>query len=513
MRPSFLTSALLLLASCSATTESHPSPSTRFVYPSGLEFWRPAGSLPPSTNGYLFVASANFDSCFDSGAVMAVNLDSIGQGQGKPLPTLDPAQPFSGTPLEITELNVPSEAYVQIDSFAGEMASWSNPGNGGLPRLFVPSRAKNNFLHAIDFKLDGGTGALACAQSGAGRDCAQNALSLTSDIPHSAADLPRAPSPIGVTVDPASGSVYVTHSEAADSPARTSKNFANYLVSVPADNPVRDNLEFILLSRDGLTYGGTDATAVGDGYLYVTGRNYVQGSSGTVGASFILRLVDKFDHTHVIEPNVFSQVRISEARGAQVVRAPVDPAAPLVRKERLYMLARGPDTLLVFDFEYKLPDPALGEVRPSTPSFRIVSTVPMPGGTSELRLVRRSKDSVGDNIIAVTSTTDGALSLYDEKLGQVVAQVALGTGLNQNTNPTQSFGLAVDNPDGELAAGAAGRINAARVFVTNFGAGQVTVVDIPDLNRPQDARLVARIGTRQERDLRQGTSVCEENNP
>jgi hypothetical protein len=515
MRPILLTPALLMLAACSASTDARPPPSTRFVYPSGIEFWRPDGSLPRSTNGYLFVASANFDSCYDTGSVMAVNLDAVRRADdGASLPLQDPANlydPVASGVRELTELNVAPEAYVQIESFAGEMTSWRNPGNGGLPRLFVPSRAANNFLHAIDVSLAGAAPQLACAQSTSGRDCTRGALSLTENIPNAVNGLPRAPSPLGATVDEESGTVYVTHSEAADSPARTSTNFENYLVSVSAAEPVRENLEFIPLSPDGLTFGGSDATAVGAGYLYVTGRNYVQGSNGTVGASFVLRLVDKYDHSDVIEPNLFSQYKISEARGVQIVSSPVDPASPNTRRERLYLLARGPDTLLIVDFQYDLP--GAGQTRPTTPSFRVVSAIALPAGTSELRLVRRAKDSVGDNIIAVTSTTDGAVSLYDEKLGQLVSQVALGDPSTETTNPTQSFGLTVDNPDGALVAGAPGRVNAARLYVTNFGEGQVAVIDIPNLDRPQDARLVARLGTRQERDPSQGTSVCQENNP
>lgn len=509
MRPSFLTPALLMLAACSAATEPRPPPSTRFVYPSGIEFWRPDGSLPASSNGYLFVASANFDSCYDTGSVMAVNLESVGQGQGTPLHRLDPQAPYLGDPLAITELNVAPEAYVQIESFAGEMASWRNPGNGGMPRLFVPSRATNNFLHSVDVSLEGDAPVLSCAQGGTSRDCTQGALSLTNNILNSSGDLPRAPSPIGATVDPESGTVYVTHSEAADSPARTSQNFESYLVSVSASELVRENLEFISLSPEGLSVGGGDATAIGAGYLYVTGRNYVQGESGTVPATFALRLVDKYDHSDIIEPNLFAQYRIREARGAQLVSYPVDPANPYTRRERLYLLARAPDTLLAIDFQYDLPRP--GETRPTTPTFRIVSAVPVPGGTSELKLIRRSRDSVGDNILALTSTTDGAVSLYDERLGQIASQVSLTSGLNQSTNPTQSFGLAVDNPDAALPLGDPGRVNAARLFVTNFGEGQVAIVDIPNLDRPQEARLVARLGTRQERDPRQGTSVCQEN--
>ena len=94
------------------------------------------------------------------------------------------------------------------------------------------------------------------------------------------------------------------------------------------------------------------------------------------------------------------------------------------------------------------------------------------------------------------------MSLYDEALGQVVAQVPLVNELNQTSNPSQAFGLTVDNPAGT---------NAARLFVTNFGDSQVSIVDISDLTRPQDARLVAKLGIQQQRDPNQGTSVCQEN--
>ena len=76
MRPLFLSLALLF-AACTATND-RPPPSDRFVYPSGLVH-RPVSS--GSTNGVLYVASANFDRCFDQGTVMAVDLDQV-RGRG-----------------------------------------------------------------------------------------------------------------------------------------------------------------------------------------------------------------------------------------------------------------------------------------------------------------------------------------------------------------------------------------------------------------------------------------------
>jgi DNA-binding beta-propeller fold protein YncE len=94
-------------------------------------------------------------------------------------------------------------------------------------------------------------------------------------------------------------------------------------------------------------------------------------------------------------------------------------------------------------------------------------------------------------VVAVTSSA-GVVSIYDEEVGQVVAQVA-GVGV-------QPYGITVDQ-----------RGNAARLFVSNFGDGRVAVIDLPSLDVPQDARLVAHLGAQQELDPDQGTTVCQEN--
>src|SRR6185503_15240116 len=91
-------------------------------------------------NGALYVASSNFDKCFDTGAVVALDLDALG------LPPI--GGNASGERAHITDLKVGADASVQIESFAGQMAVW-NPTGGGSSRLFVPTRSENNYLHAI----------------------------------------------------------------------------------------------------------------------------------------------------------------------------------------------------------------------------------------------------------------------------------------------------------------------------------------------------------------------------
>jgi hypothetical protein len=52
----------------------------------------------------------------------------------------------------------------------------------------------------------------------------------------------------------------------------------------------------------------------------------------------------------------------------------------------------------------------------------------------------------------------------------------------------------------------------ARLFIGNFSDGRIAVVDIVDLARPQNLRLVAFLGKSQEC-LLQGKEKCEEERP
>jgi hypothetical protein len=486
MRAHLLTAALLLV-SCDTTPEPRPPPSTRLVYPSGLAFWRPEGG--PSTNGYLYVASANFDKCYDSGAVAALDLDALGV---RPF-----GAPFTRTVEEdrgtlLLELGVGTQSYVQIQSFAGEMALWAPPGRP--PRLFVPSRAEGSLLHAIDVGADGLS--LTCVQ-GLGRDCRPGALSLL-DVPGATEDgLPSAPGPVGVTVERTNpdSRVWVTHSELVG-PAESIREaeFQSYLVSLPAADPSRDALgvgSFAPLGTNGRLAGAAHAAALGGRYVYVSGRNSSSTQLGALPARFILRLVDRNTPDRVLESDVELVYSVREARGVAVVQRPsaADPTVLDPNRERIYLLARGPDTLLVMDVENALQD---------LPTIRVVTALPLPEGSSEVEVIPRTLGR--GNIVAVTGSGDEAVALFDEEVGQLVAQVLVGE--QDPSQPAQPFGLAADV-----------RGNSARLFASTFGDGRVAVIDIPDLDRPQDARLVARLGPRQLRDPRQGTSVCQETSP
>jgi hypothetical protein len=421
--------------------------------------------VPGSTHGALYVASSNFDKCFDTGAVLAVDLDEIG------LPEIG-----AGVPAErqLTDLKVGSNASVQIESFAGQMDVW-DPRDGRSARLFVPTRAENNYLHAIDIAADDKT-SLTCVPDLGARDCIVGALSLTSNVPGTVDDAPRAPAPLGVRValnSEQKPEVWVTHIEAADSPAGSAKNFRSYVVRVPGDDLSLNAGSFFPLSGTGLTNGAAHATAIGARYAYATGRTYVANDT-TQSAAFLLRLIDRDDPSRVLDTSLRLLYSTIEARDIALSQTRVG------NTERLYIVARAPDTLLVVD----VTDP-----ESLRPTVAVVDAVPLPDGANQLAVLNRGV--LGD-LVAVTATTTGVVVLYDAALGQIVSQV--------DNVGRQPFGITAD-------VDTVG--NKARLYVSAFGDGQVAVIDIDNLAVAQNARLVAHLGAPQGRDEEQGTSTCE----
>jgi hypothetical protein len=474
MRPHFLSLALLL-AACTETNP-RPPPTDRFVYPSGLVH----RVLPGSTNGVLYVASANFDRCYDQGTLMAVDLDQVRGGGDVGLPALGaPVEPVSTAPLKLEQLNVAESARVFIQSYAGELALWNR--SDGVPRLFVPARADGDFVHYVDVLEPT---RLACVgASEDSRDCLKGALSLT-DLPwrrqtednEETQDLPRAPAPFGVDVTP-EGDVWVTHVDPADAPARSRANFISYLVKLDGKKPGISTDSFLPLTTvAGQAVGGSHSVEVTERYAVVSGR--FNGASNVTNRRFLLRLLDK-RNGQIIDSGLDLAFAALEARGLALT------PASATRPRRLYLAVRSPDSLVVVDAQGMDSDT-------ETPSLRLVDSVPMPDGPTQVTLV--SRGPARSELVVVSCSAAGVVAIYDPDVGQVVAQVAVSEVAQEQVS--QPFALAVQQQD-----------NAARLFVSNFGDGRVAVIDIPDLGSPQLARLVAHLGTRQDA---QGSSTCQE---
>jgi hypothetical protein len=474
MRPHFLCLALLV----AACNEANPrtAPSDRFIYPSGLVH----RAVPGSTNGVLYVASANFDRCFDQGTVMAVDLDRVD------LPALGAAT--NTDPLKLTQLNLAEGSRVYIESYAGEMTLWERPD--APPRLFVPARADGDFIHYIDLPEPTrlacvvadrdagdntsednpeGTDADPNSDLGSGDSCIDGALSLTRDVPGQQNDLPRAPAPFGVTVSN-EGELFVTHVDPADTPARSGIDFQSYLVQLQGSTPSVSSENFRPLNAADLPVGGSHSVAVGERYLFVSGR-FASNVQNVTSRRFLLRVLDRTNTSRIIDPGVDVAFAAQDARGLALTQADASGA------RRLYLALRSPDSLVVLNVRGD-------EATSDQPNLTLVGSVPMPDGPTQVKLV--SRGPTRSVLVLVSCSAAGVVAIFDPDVGQVVAQVAVGEADAGDLEP-QPFGLAVQEQG-----------NAARVFVSNFGDGRVSVIDIPDLENPQLARLVARLGTRQD---------------
>ncbi len=444
------------------------APPDRFYYPAGLAH---LDSLS-SDAGVLLVANGDFDKRFGAGTFMAVDLDRV----SPPLPPFG-QQPAARVP-QIGQLSPEgtTPAQVSIAPFAGEVALLEV-----APlryRAFVPTRSERMRLFAVDVSLEGGGVSLACHQPGPGAaegDCVSGAPQLSPvEFEQSASGLPRAPGPYGVAararacgaacLSPAGcdcgeqgscsasgvcrrsngevvGDVFVTHISQADSPVGSGTNARGYVVRVDAFEPKVTEASFI-----GIDAGATSSVAVGRRWAYVSGR--FLNPTGD-----LIRLVSGEGGGSVRSAALQDALRIAEARGIALSSD----------ERRVYLAGRAPDVLVVGAVEGADTD---------TPSIRPVRSIPLPEGPNDVKVLSRPGRS---DLVAISCTSAGVVVLYDDDVGNIVAQVS-GVGV-------QPFAVTVDQRGG-----------GARLYVGNFQDGRIAVIDVPELNRPHTARLVAHLG-------------------
>jgi hypothetical protein len=445
-------------------------PSIQFYFPTGLQHL----DSPVSPEGVLVVSNANFDKRFSSGSVMAINLGNVG------LPKFaDPVG--AGGPIQLPMLNADDAGIVLISSFAGEMASLDL--GQGRTRIFIPSRSEGMKLQAIDVDpLASATAqpVLHCATPDGinPSDCGTNAPSLSPKVFElSTTGVPRAPGPFGVNVrlrscltnDCPQGTcvagqcitkndaglsepladVFVTHITQADSPLASNLLTRGYLVRLDSQSPTVTEDSFINLGA-----GATNSVVSGKRYVYLSGR-------GLNPTGNLLRLVDPQTigtdgGVLLYSSGVEQSYRALETRGV----------ALSTDEHRIYIAARVPDSLLIASIN----DPTA-----TLPTIDVARTVVLPANPNEIRVIARPGHS---DLLAISCTGAQSIAFYDDEVGNLVGTVN-GVGLSP-------FDIAVDLREG-----------GARLFVSDFDDGRVAVIDIPDLLRPQDARLVAHLGAQQ----------------
>jgi hypothetical protein len=467
-----------VLSACPSTSKYSGPPENQFYFPTGIVHV----DRPGSTEGVLFVANANFDKRFSTGSVVGLKLDGLG------LPAFGA---FDGGAPRITDLQVQPDAVVQVASFTGEMAGL--PLRDDAMRLFVPSRSEGNLFQAIDVSFGAdGQPKLSCVlppgadPSSSRTDCTASAPSFTQ-YEFDEGGVPRAPVPYGVAVRARSctvdadcgegrtcaagtckardgdvfGDVWVTHLEQADSPLASHLNYRAYAVRLDSDA-----LSVGVDSYINIGSGATSSVALGQRWTYVSGRVIPSTTTTSASPGQLVRLVER---TGVVwTQGLESNFQVAEGRGVALSSD----------ERRLYVIGRGPNTLVVVSID----DPTS-----AGPLLRVVRAVPLPSGSNEIRTIPRPGRS---DLVAVTCSAGGLVVLYDDEVGDLVAQVQC-VGL-------QSFGLAVSQ-----------RPPGARLFVSNFSDGRVAIVDIADLNRPQEARIAGYLGLQQLCLTRANAPGCE----
>lgn len=453
---------LPVLAACPNSTYSNPPPTSRFYFPTGIAHVE----VPGSTEGTLFVANANFDKRYQSGSISAVNLDQVTSADGGAMPVF--GAPVIGGPVQLVNLGSP--VAIGVNSFTGEMAKLDMGSN--RYRLFVPSRSEGMKFQAVDATVAGGTTTLSCfptPAAGHEADCGFSAPTTTpAEFEQTTTGVPTAPSPYGVSAAPrtcttnddcgdgrtcttglcktASGDpvadLWVTHLQQADSPLASALNYRGYLVHFESDKMTVDASSFIYLGT-----GATNSAAAGKRWVYTTGRYYNPTTN-------LLRLVDR--NSNVISTGIEGEFSVLDSRGIAVGS----------NEDRIYIIGRTPDVLMVVKIVGATAD---------LPGILVMHAVPLPAAPNQVKVIPRA--GRGD-LLAISCSGAGVLAVYDEDVGDLVAQVT-GIGL-------QPFGIDVS----ERGAG-------ARLFVSDFNDGRVAVLDMPDLTRPNNVRIVAHVGEQQ----------------
>ncbi len=474
--------ALLAMAGCAPQIAGRPPPAGSFYFPSGIWFQHFV-TADGSLGDYLYVANANYDKRYDSGSLAVVKLSTV-----PGLPAIGAGVSPSG-PVQLENLG-PDFAHVYIQSFAGEMAAYVRQPGDPI-RLFVPTRAEGDLLEIVDALGS----SLTCLNGGT--NCLDPTLSLTT-METRGSGKPRAPEPIGVAVmsnaqcaspaGPCDGEVLVTHLKAADSPPKSNRSLETYLVRLTASRPQIDTSlppdgSFVSLGFVSAGAPITSSVAFGSRFAYLSSRYLT--SSGTMVFALDRR---KLNQTYPPLYNAFLELTYQtlESRGLAIGKD----------ETRLYVAGRSPDSLVVA----RIID-STGDV----PLLRVARGVSLPDGPNQVKVIpRQQRDGRMEvalppctglpgcaprgDLVLVTSSTAGVLSIYDDDAGRLVAQIN-GVG-------SQPFGIAVQ-PVGALA----------RVFVSNFGDGRIAVIDV-DVARPERTMLVAHLGKAQTCLLQENDASC-----
>jgi len=481
----FLIFSLLLGFGCQATP-SNPAPLTRFHFPTGLAIDAPYGADAGPAHALYVAGFTNFDLAHDNGLVYALNLDEMVLADDGTflLDALAFDAGWDGTPLQVPDLDAGAywdreTGVVSTDTMAGEMRLTTTSAGG--QRLFMASRY-SNLVTAIDVEDDTG---LSCF--GGGTNC-NNQVAAPPLVIETAPGANQLLDVFGVSNEIVAGGerdVFITHlrdqaygSGGVTSASAYGNNFSAtgeaYVVRQSVDDPscrlaepvgsvgtsasvalTQDNLIYTLFTG---RYGG-----VGNAIRVLTlpGGGCQGPDAGQTAIDLNIPNLFNIDLSYVVGGN--------DGRGIQLSTS----------GDRAFALVRNPDSLVVLRISGTTPQGLL--IHPS-------SVAPLPPGPTELLPIHRVSPSgtpIGD-LVAISCADSSTLAFYDDELGTVTAALA-----NIGNEP-----FAIVGALRTVGVGAAAQVlPGIRLFVTDFGSGQIAVVDVPDLSDARSAQVVAFIGS------------------
>ena len=363
--------------------------------------------------------------------------------------------PAGAAPVDVSSLGTIDEK--DLASLAGELDGIETPTGF---RLIVPSRAEGSLLQLMDTSGE----RITCLGDPASNDCSVGATSLEANRLTSTG-VPRASAPFSVSISKPDGETYLTSLQQVDSPAASGQNPTVYALKLNVFTPDITNDNFIDL---GLVR--SESVRMGHRYAFMTGAQ-----------TLALRLIDR-GTGKLLNAFVESNVNILDTRGLALASD----------ESEVFVLSRNPDALLVMSARGTDTD---------APVLSLTHVELLPLGASQV--VSLDKPSGGRVVFVTclgtqsydaTGQAQGSLIVYDSKAGQPVATLT-GFGF-------APYGLAVQ-PIGP----------GARFYVGLFGEGRIAVVDVPNLENPEDIRLVARLGTSHVCTVNPGSRGCTNPSP
>jgi len=431
-------SLVLALAGCADTSGKPPQPTNLLRYP---------GAMAASGDGaQVFVVGTNFDREYSTGVLhvfdaAAVNtaLEAYTGDQPVPMPSI------AGLQL----------GAVEIPSFGGQLGLYDTPE---AQWLYLPVRADSG---VAVLKVDP-AGVPSCPGANAA-GCAEAIVPLNTPAGEPIDD------PFSITLQ--GDQVYVgALSEQLVDPQDTQRGRGVFLARLQAgvDTPAPVSRHVV-----GSRYRALAPNPSGEGLMGVG----IDANFGIVSASFQQVDVSEFElglSTH--------KLGLRNRTGALDARALYVDST----RGRAYLLTRRPSAFVVV---------ALGEGG-GVDGAQIERYVSLPGGPSEM--IPLVTDA--GTLFAVTSTDASALSFVDPARGELLAVLdgstcedleapcPGGSRFDGLRDPRTDVG---DSPYSLVALPRPG--GGYRLWVSAFGDGTLSVVDLPAPERPWTARVVGRV--------------------